>query len=91
MELVLDTTDATPGPEFRLLGGDDNAMFAHCDTHTGGTWTLQVKSPAGVWTDTDAEFDGTGLQVFDMPRPAVCRWVGGSTGARIYCTGVLSG
>ena len=45
---------------------------------------------AGVWTDTDAEFDGTGLQVFDMPRPVDCRWIGGTTGARIYCTGVLS-
>lgn len=86
MRLVLSAAKATPGNSFTLAGG---ITYAHCDTHNGGTWTLQVQSPGNVWTDTDVEFDGVGLQKFDTPQGQLCRFAGGMTGARIYCTNVL--
>ena len=86
MRLVLSAAKASPGNSFTLAGG---ITYAHCDTHTGGTWTLQVQSPGGVWTDTDVEFDGVGLQSFDTPQGQLCRFAGGATGARIYSTNVL--
>ena len=86
MRLVLSAAKASPGNSFTLAGG---ITYAHCDTHTGGTWTLQIQSPGGVWTDVDPEFTGTGILKFDTHQGALCRFAGGSTGARIYCTNVL--
>ena len=87
MRLVLDTTDASPGPEFTVAGG---WHWAECDTHVGGTWTLQVQSAGGVWIEADdVEFSGMDILRFQLYAGALCRFNGGSTGARIYCTNTL--
>ena len=87
MATVLDITDDNTGSEFTLAGG---WAWAHCDTHTGGTWTLQVKSPGEVWTDADdVAFTGVDIIRFQMYPGALCRFHGGSSGGRIYCTSVL--
>lgn len=86
MQLVLSASKASPGNSFTLAGG---VAFAHCDTHNGGTWALEVQSPGGVWTDADVEFTGVGIQRFYTHQGALCRFSGGTTGARIYCTNVL--
>ena len=87
MRLVLSAAKATPGNSFTVAGG---WCFAVCDTHTGGTWTLQMQSQGGVWLDIDTvAFDETGVIQFRVPTGALCRFAGGSTGARIYCDNVL--
>ena len=87
MRLVLSATDATPGNGFTLAGG---WSFAICDTHTGGTWMLQVQSPGEVWVDIDTvAFDEAGMIQFRTPAGQLCRFAGGTTGARIYCDNVL--
>ena len=83
---VLSEGDASPGGTFTLSGG---IQYAHCDLHTGGTWTLQVQSPGGVWTDAGGSFDAVGIKKFETHTGALCRWAGGTTGARIWSTGVL--
>ena len=88
MEVVLDTADATPGDAFQLQSG--GYQYALCDTHVGGTWTLQLQSPGGVWIDTDLEFAAVGVQSFDVPHSGGnFRFSGGMMGAKIYCTGVV--
>ena len=86
MDQVLGTTD-TVGDEFTLIGGEPD-MFVLCDTHTGGEWVLQIRSPDGVWVDTNVTFDNTGIKAFGLPRPAVCRWNSGTVGAKIFASGV---
>ena len=86
MRLVLSAAKVTPGSSFTLAGG---VTYAHCDTHAGGTWTLQMKSRGGLWTNSDVNFTGTGIQKFDTNTGALCRFAGGATGARIYCTNVM--
>lgn len=84
--LVLDTTDDSPGPEF-IMSAPSERAFLMCDTHTGGTWTMENESPEGTWLETDIEIDSTtGPYVFYMPPGSVCRFTGGTTGARIWVT-----
>ena len=87
MKLVLDTTDASPGPEFTVAGGWCHAI---CDTHTGGTWTLEVLSLGGIWVaDDSVEFDGVDVLQFRPASGQLCRFAGGDTGARIECNNIL--
>ena len=82
LSLVLDTTDASPSGTFVLAGG---TTFIKCDTHTGGTWTLQSQSPAGVWEATDVTIDSTVAEHGFTARPGmICRLNGGTTGARMW-------
>ena len=87
MTLVLSAAKSSPGNMFTLGGG---RTYAQCDTHAGGTWTLQMQSTGKVWTDVeDVTFDGTGVQQFSRPRARCAVGPGGMTGARIYSTNVL--
>lgn len=89
MKLVLDLTDAGPSAAFSSSGG---VSYAFCDTHTGGTWTLQIESPGGNWIDMEGdggvEFTDTGLLGFRLHQGASIRFNGGTTGARIYASNV---
>ena len=53
---VLDTTQDSPSDEFVSLSGQ---MHAVCDTHAGGDWTLEFKSPGDTWVEMqdDVVFD----------------------------------
>ena len=60
---VLDTTDAN-GSAFTtslFSGSERTYLQAICDTHAGGTWTLQARVPGGAWVDTDTTFAAAGL------------------------------
>ena len=82
--LMLDTGDSV-SDEFLSPGG---IIFAHCDTHAGGTWVLQLKSPGDEWTDADdVSFADVDILQFRVPQGALCRFNGGSAGARIYVSG----
>lgn len=84
--LVLDTTKDSPSDVFVMAANSERA-FALCDTHNGGVWTLQVQSPEDVWLDTDVEIDSTtGPLAFFIPPGSICRFSGGTTGARIWVT-----
>ena len=88
MAEVLATTRDSPGESFDLPSGGTQSI--ECDTHNGGTWTLQKMSEGGTWIDTDVDFTGVGIQFFHVPAGgASYRMNGGTTGARVYCTGVL--
>lgn len=87
MEVVLDTTDDSPGNAFQVGGG--RTPFV-CDVHTGGTWNLQIRPPGGNWVDVDGvEF--AGVDQWEVRTPGTCefRFAGGTTGARIYAEGVV--
>ena len=94
MNETLSPTQASPSPEFFLTGGGaqgaiDNYQVAVCSVHTGGTWVLEYQAPDGNWVAYDVTFTGKGSQPFYVPYVGGWfRWVGGSTGARIYCSGV---
>ena len=74
------------GVEFSPPGG---WMVIHIDQHSGGTWTLQAKSPeqfggADVWVDTDQEFDKSEQRAFLGSPSFAYRLDGGTIGARAW-------
>lgn len=87
MKRILATTQDSPSDSFRCFGGYG---MAHCVTHAGGTWTLQLKHPnTDNWTDlSDVEFDDTDALLFDTPQGATMRFSSGTTGAEIWVSGV---
>ena len=82
---VLDTTDAN-GSAFTtslFSGSERTYLQAICDTHAGGTWTLQARVPGGAWVDTDTTFAAAGLARWAAADDFHYRFRGGTTGARI--------
>ena len=51
--------------------------------HAGGTWTLQIESPSGVWVDTDLTFTEDGGEPL-LILPLSYRLSGGSAGAKAW-------
>ena len=87
MNLILDTTDST-SLEFYGSGGQG---LAHCITHNGGVWRLQLKHPDGTdsWTDLDdVEFTKADALWFRAPQGNTLRFNGGTAGAVMYVQGV---
>ena len=92
---ILDTADAVgqsfrlvddltlPGTRYTVLGMQQIVV----DIHTGGIWTLQHQSPAGVWIDTDITFTDVGVKGFYATQDGHYRLSGGSQGARAFVTG----
>ena len=86
MKLILDTTDADNSAQFLSNGG---ICFAICDTHAGGTWTLQIQSPGDEWVDSsNVLFTSKDVFQFRVPQGLECRFNGGTTGARIYINNI---
>ena len=99
MRMILDTTDTSPGSVFMVRGGAPtytgpqdilSRQQVLVDTHTGGTWTLQVESPEGIWVDTDITFDDVGVKAYWATQELKYRLNGGAPGARAWSTGVWS-
>ena len=70
------------GRTFTLLKGESGyVMF---DIHNGGTWTVQMRSPAGIWVDTLVTFTDVGVKAVEVIDRAQYRVAGGTVGARAY-------
>ena len=92
---ILDVTDAIgqtfrlvdqltlPGTTYFVLGRQEILV----DLHVGGTWTLQIESPGGIWIDTDITFVDVGVKALWVTQSARYRLTGGVPGARAYVTG----
>ena len=96
MRQILETTQAT-GSVFMVRGGAPtfsgpqdllSRQQVLLDTHAGGVWTLQVKSPGDVWIDTDIAFSDMGVKAFWGSPELEYRLSGGTVGTRAYATGV---
>lgn len=68
----------TTGDSFVTEAGIGQILLSD---HSGGTWTLQVRSPSGDWLDTDATWTGNGIRSFDAQADFPYRMNGGTAGA----------
>lgn len=78
-QILLDS-QAT-GEEFKPIGGP---MVILLSGHVGGTWTLQIETPNGVWQDTAITFAANGDQGFRLSPELTYRLTGGTIGAEAW-------
>ena len=57
------------------------------DSHAGGTWQLELRSPAGNWIATDITFMDVGAKDFRHPAGLRFRLTGGTAGAEAWIVG----
>lgn len=77
---IIDTTDAT-GDDFYAQA---EIIIVKVDVHTGGTWTLQSRSPDGVYVDLDITFTDVGEKALHAAVGGRYRLNGGSVGAKAF-------
>ena len=73
-------SDQDVSDEFNFISAAATILLSG---HAGGTWTLEVQSPSGVWVPTDLTFaeDG-GETIFTVPL--LYRIMGGDMGAEAW-------
>ena len=77
---ILDIAQVT-GDVFKPIGGPSVILLSG---HTGGTWTLQVENPNGIWQDTAISFTAVGDQGFRLSPELSYRLSGGTVGAEAW-------
>ena len=82
-EFQILTDTQAEGSEFSVSGIYSEIVLSK---HSGGTWTLQRKTPDDEWIDTNVSFTGNDVKSFVGMPGVVYRVEGGTTGATAWVT-----